>query len=315
MGLRVIEYRQLTFILTMFLIVQFSGILLASIDLRGVTTQQIASAQIATTPISALFLIAYIVILSAVMIFLFRVYKGNAIFKIIEGAVIFIASFFVFFTLLGNLNLNFGLVAAVILAIALVIAKNRYQKLKNLTAMIASVGVGLVLGLSFSFLDALIFMAILAAYDFIAVFVTKHMLTLANVAIENNLALLIDVKEVEAVPESYLSKGERTAFEKEKASIEKNARPLRGVIEKGMVPMAANVSLGTGDLAMPLMVAISAFGVSMNFTLSIFVTLGAALGLILTMFILRRFKRALPAIPPLLFGVLIGVGVYYLLAL
>ncbi|EQD47763.1 Peptidase A22, presenilin signal peptide, partial [mine drainage metagenome] len=82
------------------------------------------------------------------------------------------------------------------------------------------------------------------------------------------------------------------------------------IIGKGMVPFAASAALGTGDLATPLMLSISAYSISLNFTISIFIALGALFGLMLTMFILRKYKRALPAIPPILFGIVLSLGLY-----
>ncbi|MGI0135057.1 MAG: hypothetical protein ACREBW_08895, partial [Candidatus Micrarchaeaceae archaeon] len=62
--------------------------------------------------------------------------------------------------------------------------------------------------------------------------------------------------------------------------------------------------------AMPLMMAVAAYKVFASFTFSIVIIIGATFGLILTMLILRKFKRALPAIPPLLFGIVVAMGIY-----
>jgi hypothetical protein len=71
------------------------------------------------------------------------------------------------------------------------------------------------------------------------------------------------------------------------------------------------MALGTGNLAMPLMVAIAAYKVNLNFVLSFVIILGAILGLVITMLILRRYKRALPAIPPILFGIAVALLAYF----
>ena len=182
--MRVIEYRQLIQILSMFLLVQFAGLLLATQVFTGTTYQQVSSIQTVSSSINALFYIAYIVVFSVILILIFKFYKGDKLFLLLEGVIVFIASFIVFVvsisaltgTAFSNLYGNSTIAvfaAAVILAVALVIAKYKRPRLRNLTAMIASVGVGLVLGLSFSFLAAVIFMILLAVYDFIAVFNNK----------------------------------------------------------------------------------------------------------------------------------------------
>ena len=210
MALRVIEYRQLIQIVTMFLIVQFFGLLLATQVFTGTTFTQVTGAQTISSSVNVLFYLVYIIVFSVVIILIFKFYKGDKLFLLLEGAVVFVASFIVFlvsisalqgaaFANLFGVGTTYTLVIAAALALGLVIAKFKKPGLRNITAMIASVGVGVVLGISFSFFAAVIFMIILAAYDFIAVFITKHMIALGNMAIEKNMSFLIMVNEVEAV--------------------------------------------------------------------------------------------------------------------
>ncbi len=315
---RLIENRQLVGILTMFMLVQFAGIALATLWFNGATYQQITSSQIVSGPSNALLLLAYIIFLAVVMILIFRFYHGAKLFRVIEGVVIFIASFYVFLVIIAYFtqSSNVATIGAAIMAILLVAAKNKWVKLKNVAAIIASIGVGAVLGFGFSFFAAIIFMGLLAIYDFVAVFITKHMITLANVVTDNNLAFMVDMNEVEAVPKSNFSAKELSEYNKYVKSSGQRGKRILSVMKKtgsmGMVPISANVALGTGDLAIPLMVAVSAYKLTLSFVPSFFIALGAVLGLILTMFILRKYKRALPAIPPLFLGVLIGFALYYL---
>ncbi len=323
MGVRVIEGRQLLQILVMFMIVQFAGLFLAALMFNGATYQQVSSAQMVSAPSTALFLIVYIIAVTVVMILLMKFYIG--VYRLFEGFVIFVASAIVFSILLSELTsatvTMFGsavpvaFVAAGVLGIALVVAKNMKPWLRNATAILASIGVGVALGSDFGFIVALVLMALLAVYDFIAVFITKHMITLADAVQKQNLAFMVDVREVEAVPKGSLSAAELSQYNRELTAFKKAGGKMQEIRQKGMknmVPMVASVGLGTGDLAVPLMVAIAAYKVFLSFTLSMFVIFGAVIGLLLTMFILRRYKRALPAIPPLLFGIGIGIALYAL---
>ena len=326
MPLRTIEYRQQLQILIMFLIVQFGGLLLGIQALNGVPHALLASNQsmiAGNSGLGLLFYIASIAAFAIILALIFKIYKGRRFLILLEGIIIFVSSIFVFLVVIGTLTgttaqLLFGngpilgIGSAVILSFALVVAKNKWQGLRNATVLISSMGAGLVLGLFFTFQLALIFMALLAIYDFIAVFITKHMITISNAAMSNNLAFFIDANELEAVPKSYLTRQDLTDYEKLRPKI-KSRFPAVGEFEKkSLLPVVANIGLGNGDLGVPLMVALSAYSFTMSFTLSIFIICGSALGLIITMLILRRYKRALPAIPPLLFGVLIGIGAYYL---
>ena len=59
------------------------------------------------------------------------------------------------------------------------------------------------------------------------------------------------------------------------------------------------MQLGTGDLALPLMLAVSAYISFLSYFAAVMIILGAASGMIFTMYLLKRYKVALPAIPPL----------------
>lgn len=322
LALRVIEYRQLLQILAMFMVVQFFGLLLATQVFTGTSFVQVQGAQTVSSSFDALFFIAYVIVLSVVMLIIFKVYKGDKLFMLLDAAVVLVASFIVFIVSISALQgnafagifgttSNYVLGASIALAVLLVVAKYKIPRMRNITAMIASVGVGLVIGVSFSFLAAMVFMIILAAYDFIAVFITKHMIALGNVAIEKNLSFLIMVNEVEAVPVSSLTANERAEYNKSKKDPKRHGGEMQKLIGSDMAPVSARMALGTGDLAMPLMLSIAAYKVYLNFTLSLVITLGAILGLIITMLILRRYKRALPAIPPILLGIVIAMLAYF----
>jgi presenilin-like A22 family membrane protease len=322
MAFKIVGYRQMLQIIIMFMIVQFFGLLLTVLSLSGATYQQIYTNGAFSNTINVLFYGAYIIIISALIILFFKYFNGKIVFRIFEAVIIFFASFVVFSIIFGLFSfsnilvtsyLNVGIIASIFFALLLVYLKNRWQRLRNTTAIIASVGVGVILGLSFNFFDAMLFMCIIAVYDFIAVFITKHMISLANIVQDNNLAFMVGVNEVAGMPEHKISKEQ--AFELKSAYSKTKSPAIKRLISDKMVPVSANVALGTGDLSIPLMVAVSAAyasSVIANFILSFFVIFGGIFGLILTMFILRKYKRALPAIPPLLFGILIFVGLYYL---
>jgi presenilin-like A22 family membrane protease len=330
MPLNVVENRQLLYIISMFLIVQFMGLLLATQVFAGASFIPSLSSQ--QSPYSTggiiylVFVIAAIAIFSIILVLLFRFVKTDKLFTLLEIWVVGAASLIFFLVLISSFSGNafsvlFGsgpswlvLGLALLCAGALVAAKLKWQKLRNMTAMVASVGAGLALGVSFPFWFALSFMAVLAVYDFIAVFITKHMVTLANAAVSRNLSLMIMASEVEAVPANYLVKSERLEYAKAKKEIYSKNPFIRPVIDSGMVPLSARTALGTGDLMAPLMLAVSAYTVYLNFTLSLVVVVGSVFGLSITMYTLKRYKRPLPAIPFLLFGIAVALGVFLLVS-
>jgi presenilin-like A22 family membrane protease len=310
-------------ILVMFMIVQFLGLLLATQWYYGVPSSYLSSTQAVSGAAGTLIYIAYIIGFSLLIVIVLRFYNGELLFRVLEALVIFISSFFVFLIVAGTLNSSayvnvagspvpIYLMAATLAALLLVVLKNKWPRLRNTTAMIASVGVGIVLGVSFPFSFAYLFMVVLAVYDFIAVFITKHMITMAKAMSSMNLSFLVGVNEVEAVPEESIGKKEMLGYRKELAEARRKSPAMRQIIDSKFVPFAAHIELGTGDLGVPLMLAVAAYRVSLNFTLSLFITIGATAGLIVTMYILRKYKRALPAIPPLLAGITVAMLAYLL---
>ncbi|MGC8567903.1 MAG: presenilin family intramembrane aspartyl protease [Candidatus Micrarchaeia archaeon] len=317
---RTIEYRQLIQIVVLFTLVQFVGLLIAIGAYSGATYENMSLQGY------GLSIYTYIVVIVASIVFLmllFKFYHGEKIFFLIEGYLILITTFYLvgiiinipygnaFAFVYGDLG-GYSYIIPLLAGIAMIILKNKYKSLRNATAMITSLGLGLILGMTFTFQMALIFMALLAVYDFISVFVTKHMVAFANAAVKLNLAMMVSINEIEAIPEAQVDKKYIKEYEKEKK--ESPNKRIFEAIPKGTVPFAASTALGNGDMAMPLMVAVSAYSSFFNFDISIAVILGAILGLTLTMFILRKYKRALPAIPPLLLGICIGLGAYFILA-
>ena len=318
--IRLIENRQMLSILVMFLIVQFGGMLIASLLFTTTPISAITSSTVASSTTSVLFYFLYIIAGALVILLIVRYLNGDLVFRLIEAVVIISASFFIFFIILGyvapqNTDPNYVYAGALLLSVALVVAKNVRPHLRNLATIIASMGVGVVLGLGFGFIPSLIFMGLIAIYDYVAVFITKHMITLAKAISSRNLAFLIGSTDVETVPASYLSKKERSEYRKfvRENKLHKN-EIFRKAMESGKIAVVSQVQLGAGDLGLPLMVAVSAYLAYFNYTASIVIVCGAAAGLVATMYFLRKYQRALPAIPPIFSFILFAYSLFLIFA-
>lgn len=140
----------------------------------------------------------------------------------------------------------------------------------NLILILTIAGIGGYLGASLHFIPSLLLLLSLSIYDIVAVFFTKHMVTIATKAKDNVPMFSIPIKE-------------------------------------------RFLSIGTGDLAIPSMFAVS---ILHEFSLlhSIFAVFGGFLGLSsLFFYILKREKIALPALPPIAIGLVVGFLVSFLL--
>ncbi len=318
------EMRQELKILSMFMIVQFLGLLLAVQVYSGASFVELpATSGVEASGISALQFIIAILAFTAILLLLFKFAKGPRVFIVIEALAVIGASFAVFLVVIGTFTgtLNqilFGSGAepyqyaiALIMAVALIVAKNKVPRLRNTVSIIASVGIGMIIGISLSFMTMMVFMALLAVYDYIAVFITKHMVVMGQAAANMNLALMVGAGEAEAIPKKELSASLRKIAERNKAALLRNYGELKRLSKFGLVPIFTRRELGNGDLAVPLAVSVSAYTVYQSFTLCFVIILGAILGLILVFYILRKYQRALPAIPPLLFGILVALAFNY----
>jgi presenilin-like A22 family membrane protease len=312
-----IENRQLVHILVFFLIVQFGGLLLASIVFANTPiSSSINGSGTAITPLQIVAYFAEIIVVAIIILFIIKFYHGSILFTLLEAFAIIPTSFIFFFIVLAFLfpqaSFNFVVVTSALLAVILVVAKNKKPSLRNITAMVASIGLGVAGGVGFGFLVAFLLMFIFAIYDYIAVFVTKHMVTMAQALSSRNLAFLVSASDVEVTSEKQLSKSERKEYKKYKKEMKSVNNPMiKKIFESGEVPMVAQIQLGTGDLGLPLILAVSAYTVFFNYFLSVVVIVGAAIGLVATMIFLKKYRRPLPAIPPLFSFICIALGIAF----
>ncbi|MDE1874035.1 MAG: hypothetical protein KGI04_02855 [Candidatus Micrarchaeota archaeon] len=299
----------------MFLIVQLSGLLMAFYLLSPAEIYVNRAPSGASGTISVLFYFAYLIVAALILFFLFKRHRGPLLFKGIEALVVVSAAFYLFLIALSAFfpdYPNYVLLASFAAAVGLIVAKNIWPVLRNLAAVIASIGVGLVLGLYFGFFASFIFMALIAVYDYVAVFVTKHMITLGRESVNRNLAFMVGSYDVEVVPQGYLKKGEAAKLRKELAGTKNET--LRRLIASGSIPMPSFSALGTGDLAIPLMVAVSAYTTYFSYFFSAILVVATSFGLAFAMYVSKKYKMALPAIPPLFAFASIGFGIDVLLA-
>lgn len=194
-------------------------------------------------------------------------------------------SFFFFVSLFFGLNfllsLYFRAAPALLLSLALVLGKafGRRVIIQNLALIPGMAGIGIAIGMSLTESGALILLLILSFYDIIAVYFTKHMVALFRGLLNRGVipALIIPV----------------------------NFYGLFGSINK-ISPGAGSMLLGTGDIVLPtiFIVAISAVG-----QVAVWSTIfGSLLGFAATeiIFTHQRFRRPMPALPPIATGTILG---------
>ncbi|MEM3030358.1 MAG: presenilin family intramembrane aspartyl protease [Candidatus Micrarchaeia archaeon] len=286
--------RQVAVILAFFLAVQFLGLYIGAV--LELNRSEFAAFNVAVAPEGGiapplLFLVA-VVAGAAFLVILFHFYKGLLLFKLMEAFIILVASNIVFYVILLSLGIPFYYALAFLLSLGVALAKFFSPRFKNLAAILASAGVGAVFGFSLDLLPAVIFVVGLSLYDVLAVFFTRHMVVMAQELGRRNLAFSVSAEQKVKVK-----------LPRRKAPVEQ-----RSVLE-----------LGTGDLSIPCMLAVSAFKYGNALSLwhgaayALASIGGSSLALVLVLYAVLRGRLFLPALPPLAFGGLAGIALARLL--
>ena len=237
--------------------------------------------EIEPEPVSILsFLIYFLIVTLAILAFLKISKKGSGV---------LLQIFFILAVFFG-LDILFSVFiiepGATILAAGLVILRfiRPTILLHNLVVVGGLAGVGGLLGITLFPRDAIILLIILAVYDVIAVYKTKHMVKMAKVMIKKRVILGI------IIPEKI------SGFKASMANVEQDKIPNKKILKPGK--MGQFMILGGGDLALPLLLIASVAG--QNILRSIIILVFALLGLLVMHLIFIKLKsRPMPALPPI----------------
>lgn len=141
-------------------------------------------------PANALFLIGYILAITVLLLFIIKFLKKEhlgLLLKVVETLAIFGACWLVIEVFFGE---PWGLALAVLLVISRwAVAEN--VALRNVASILTACGAGAIIGTSLGFFPILLFVTLLAIYDLIAVFKTKHMVTMAKALVSQNLSFTV----------------------------------------------------------------------------------------------------------------------------
>ena len=244
-----------------FLMVQALGLYV------GLTLFQRQVIQTSATGSSVISFLISFSIATIVLILLLKFLKGKFMFKFLLAFLIFIGSETVFGTFIPE-------EAAILIAFELVLLRFLVPNVltQNLVMIFAIAGIGATLGLMFSLEAVLIILAILSVYDVIAVYRTKHMVSMFSGLIKKGVPFsLVIPDKITDIKESL-----------------KDAQPGTGRF----------LLLGTGDVAFPIIFAVSALKYGLFASISVII--GAFVGIFFIHLILLQKKYgAIPALPPI----------------
>jgi len=292
----VAKFNPIFAIATMFALTQIlgliSGILLMTTAAYDENVQALSVSPIedSNSPLNALLLIVYVLVGAGMALLVMKYFRTKLIFRFLElGVVGGTVSILIFSFIFALTSLDFlaSISISILLGGAFALAKFALPRLKNTAAILSSAGVAAMFGFSMGFWPALLFIVALSLYDYIAVFKTKHMLTLAQGLSTNELSFTV------------------TASEPQKTHAHEAPHAPQEV---------SRLDLGSGDLAVPAILAVSAYPVFGLFG-SLATVIGSILSIIITLHFVVKYRIVLPALPPICLGSLIALLISQLLVM
>jgi len=243
-----------------------------------------------TSLLNALYFVI-IMIFATVMILLLSKYKMK---RVIHGLLIF-SIFLTLYIGFDTFLLGFiaesvssvllhaiSLIIAVFLTIILFKLKRWY--IINFVGIILAITIGILFGISLIPIVSMVLLLLLAIYDYISVYKTKHMVTLADDLIDYNLPLLLVIPKKKDFSMDEMEKiGQRNNSHKfENDGIDKESNHNYDG-EKGIKKDRKTLIIGLGDMIIPTI-----FVVSSNVYIGLFPAIGSIIGGTIGLFLLLR---------------------------
>jgi presenilin-like A22 family membrane protease len=254
-------------------------------------------------PLIPVYYIIAIIAFTFAILFIVKKKRESIVRVIFLGAVIY-TIFFVFLIIFAtfipgliSLPLSIGITAV----LAYLLVKKPEWYVVDAAGIIMAIGVIGILGISLSILPVVVLLVLLAVYDAVSVYGTRHMVALADGVTEMKLPILLVVPKKRGY--SYLEQ-----------------KPLREQLDKGEEREA--MFMGLGDVIIPGVLVISAFSYLDEDTVlwgvpgPLLVAIGAMAGALVGFALLMRYVmrgRPQAGLPLLNGGAIAGYVVSYLM--
>jgi len=214
---------------------------------------------------NALFIVGYIIFFTIVLLVLKKFFKSGNFLFIFETLALFSGISLVFSVVVSPLLANLS-------AIYLLLLKYSFKKetiytkwYNNVLLAVAISGAATVIGLSLGIFPVIVLLVLLAIYDLVAVFYTKHMVTLANMIITKKVSLI------------FLLPSKKREYKLGGGDI--------------VIPAVVSTSL--------FMLLIKTQTLLFSILAVVSVWLASIIGLFMTFYILDRYKKKVTALPAL----------------
>ncbi|MFO7991114.1 MAG: presenilin family intramembrane aspartyl protease PSH [Thermoplasmata archaeon] len=261
-------------------------------------------------PINPLIYVVFIILFTGAMLLVMKYTKGNFLQWAIL-AVVGLTLFYVFYPVFFHLFVNgldwellvgdrTALLLALVMAVGLSYTLYKFPEwyIVDGVGMIMGAGIAAIFGFSLGILPVLVLLVVLAIYDAISVYKTKHMISLASGVMKMKLPVLLVIPK--KLDYSFFEQeGLEQVIDKKKKR-EAMFIGLGDIIIPGILPVSASIYLpavSVGGFSGPVLVAVGAI-------------IGAVCGLIALMrFVLKGNPQA--GLPLLNSGVILGYLITY----
>jgi presenilin-like A22 family membrane protease len=229
-----------------------------------------------------LYYIVFIVIFTAVALYLIKRHAKamKAIFLILVLYMIFLVSSIVAGIIAVNIPEYYAIIAVITGFFAYMLIFRNEWYITDAAGLLMISGAAAILGILLRPYIAITLLVVFAVYDYISVYKTKHMVTLARAAVDNQYPLMF------TLPSTRNIKMKEMTFEN------------RGT--------HAVIMLGFGDMAIPeILIVSSSIYNPLHIALFALLTIAGAIGSLVFLFFFNRGKPA-PGLPYINTGVIIG---------
>lgn len=239
-------------------------------------------------PVNILYIFVIIIVMTVIILIIARFWKKQVIQAIILFAIGYTA-FFIFLPLFAVFLPDIASISAsVLLAALLVVVLYKYPEwyIIDLCGVIVGAGAIAIFGISLSIFLVIILLVVLAVYDAISVYQTKHMIDLADTVMDLKLPVLLVVPKIRRYS---LIKETKSLKEKLKDHEERDA-----------------FFMGLGDIVMPGILVVAAYhNITNGLPVALSVLAGTLVGfLILMTFVIKGKPQA--GLPLLCSGAILG---------
>ncbi|MDX8549661.1 hypothetical protein KHC33_00425 [Methanospirillum sp. J.3.6.1-F.2.7.3] len=243
--------------------------------------------------------IGMLLVFTAFLLILIK-YKFKRIIDWVIRLSLFIAYIYVFSGLLGLItNLDYALIFGIIGAALATLLLWKFPEwyVVDILGVLLAAGIASMFGISLEPVPVILLLILLALYDAISVYKTKHMLTLANGVIEGRMPIMVVVPKKEGY--SFIRDGVGGSIDPDNSSDPQSKHERAAYL------------MGLGDLIMPSILVTSAAvfvpggGIGMLSNPAIGALLGSLAGLCVLLFAVKTGKPQ-AGLPPLNGGAILG---------